>query len=303
MKSLPPLKSLQVFLCAAQSGSFKAAAEQLFVSQAAVSQQIRLLEQHVNCKLFERESKHTRLSAKGELLLPYIEQAFEQINSGIHALSFEPYANSLRITALHSITSLLLIPKIHDFQQQYPQLSIQFSPNNRLDSFNDTDIDIAIRRGLGSYPGLESRKLIDDAIMLVACPRLLPEKNPEPASILDIPLLEDTSSDIEEAVADFCLRYQVKRSRLNARLKTTDAVPIIQNVLAGRGMAFVSKVLAAEHIKNGNLVNVLDYAYITPKTLYLVAPAHHFHWQKIKRFEAWLKALLQNHMNMNTDEC
>ncbi|WP_281558424.1 LysR substrate-binding domain-containing protein [Thalassomonas sp. RHCl1] len=303
MKSLPPLKSLQVFLCAARNGSFKAAAEQLFVTQAAVSQQIRLLEQHLNCKLFEREAKHTRLSAKGALLLPYIEQAFEQISSGIHALSFEPNANNLRISALHSTTSLLLIPKIHDFQQHHPQLSIQFSPNNRLDSFNDTDIDIAIRRGLGTYPGLESRKLIDDAIMLVACPRLLPANKVDLASILAIPLLEDTSSDIEEAVADFCLRYQVKRDRLKAKLKTTDAVPIIQHVLAGQGMAFVSKVLVAEHIKNGNLVNVLDYAYITPKTLYLVAPAHHFHWEKIKRFEAWLKSLLERHITISNDKC
>ncbi|WDE07077.1 LysR family transcriptional regulator [Thalassomonas viridans] len=296
MKTLPPLKSLQVFLYAARHSSFKAAAEQLFVTQAAVSQQIRLLEQHVNCRLFERESKHTRLTAKGQLLLPYIEQAFEQIGSGIHALAFEPNANNLKITALHSITSLVLIPKIHDFQQSHPQLSIHFSPNNRLDSFNDTEIDIAIRRGLGSYPGLESRKLIDDAIVLVACPRLLPESPQAPAEILDIPLLEDTSSDITEAVEDFCLRHQVKRRDFNPSLKTTDAVPIVQNVLAGQGMAFVSKVLVAEHLKNGNLVNVLDYAYHTPQTLYLVAPAHHFHWQKIKDFAAWLKTLLQQYM-------
>lgn len=296
MKHLPPLKSLQVFLCAAQSNSFKAAAEQLFVTQAAVSQQVRLLEQHLGCRLFERQSKHTRLSDKGELLLPYIEQAFEQISSGIHALAFEPSANSLKITALHSMTSLLLIPKIQEFQQAHPRLSIQFSPNNRLDTFDNTDIDIAIRRGLGTYPGLESRKLIDDVIMLVACPRLLPASPSEPSRLLDIPLLEDTSSDIEEAVKDFCLKHRVKRRNFKTKLKTTDAVPIIQNALAGQGMAFVSKVLVAEHIKNGNLVNVLDYSYHTPETLYLVAPAHHFHWEKIQRFEAWLKPLLQKHM-------
>ena len=292
MKHLPPLKSLQVFLYAARYGSFKAAAEQLFVTQAAVSQQIRLLEGHLGCQLFERESKQTRLNAKGLLLLPYIEQAFEQISQGINAIAFEPNTNALRITSFHSITSLLLIPKISFFQQDNPKLSIQFSPSNQLESFNEHNLDIAIRRGSGDYPGLESRKLIDDAIVLIASPRLLVETNSDPKNILSLPLLEDTDNDIQAAIDDCCLRYQLKRSHLHASLKTTDAVPIIQNVLAGQGIAFVSKVLVTEHLQSGNLINVLDYAYTGPAALYLVAPAHHFNWDKIKRFEQWLTRLL-----------
>lgn len=294
MKNLPPLKSLQVFLYAAQNNSFKAAAEKLFVTQAAVSQQIRLLEENLKCQLFDRDSKQTRLNAKGKLLIPYIEQAFEQIAHGINAVAFEPSANELRITAIHSVTSLLLIPQINNFQMDNPELSIQFSPNNKLESFKELDVDIAIRRGLGDYPGLESRKLIDDSIILVASPLILQGYLQDMQSIINLPLLEDTSSDIQEAIDDFCSTYKIKRSELTSKLKTTDSVPLIQNALAGQGITFVSKILVAEHLRSGNLVNVLDYAFETPNTLYLVAPEHHFQWGKIQKFEKWLTNLLKS---------
>ncbi|SFB89878.1 LysR substrate-binding domain-containing protein [Pseudoalteromonas denitrificans] len=292
MKNLPPLKSLQVFLSAAQNNSFKAAAENLYVTQAAVSQQIRLLESHLGCKLFERNSKQTKLNEKGKLLMPYIEHAFEQINHGVNAVKFEPNANELRISALHSVTSILLIPKISEFQEKNSNLSVQFSPNNKLDTFEALDIDIAIRRGLGDYSGLKSRKLVEDSIILISSPLIIKENKNDIDIIFDLPLLEDTSSDIQEAINDCCKQFDIKRSRLKSRLKTTDALPIIQSALAGQGIAFVSKVLVDEHLRNGNLINVLNYYFDNPRSLYLVAPAHHFSWDKVKRFETWITKLL-----------
>jgi len=291
MKNLPPLKSLNVFLSAAKNESFKAAAEQLYVTQAAVSQQIRLLEAHLGCQLFDRNSKQTRLNEKGLLLMPYIEQAFEQINHGVNAVSSEPNANELRITALHSVTSAILIPKISLFQDLNPKLSVQFCPNNKLDNFDSLDMDIAIRRGLGNYPGLESRKLIDDSIIMVVSPLLLSGEI-DSERVFKLPLLEDTSSDIKEVISACCAQYHIKTNQLKSKLKTTDALPIIQSAIAGQGFTFVSKVLVDEHIKNGHLINPLNYTFDSPRTLYLVAPPHHFKWDKVKRFEAWIMALL-----------
>ncbi|GLX77117.1 LysR family transcriptional regulator [Thalassotalea insulae] len=287
---LPPLKSLQVFLAAAQQQSFKCAAEQLHVTQAAVSQQIRLLERFFDTPLFDRENNQTRLNAKGQLLFPYIEKAFEQMTLGVNAVISEPNPFSLRISALHSVTSLLLVPKISDFQQQNPDLNVQFSPNNKLDLFQGDGVDIAIRRGLGQYPGLESHKLIDDAIVLVASPLLLSTIKQELNAIFSLPLLEDISSDIQEAITACCSTFGINKAQLHIKLSTTDALPIVQQALAGQGIAFVSKVLVKQYIKQGQLVNVLDYAYDNPRTLYLVAPPHHFLWPKVKRFEKWLRA-------------
>ncbi|PAJ75505.1 hypothetical protein CJF42_05045 [Pseudoalteromonas sp. NBT06-2] len=292
MKNLPPLKSLNVFLSAAKNESFKAAAEQLYVTQAAVSQQIRLLEEHLGCQLFDRNSKQTKLNKKGLLLMPYIEQAFEQISHGVNAVSLEPNANELRITALHSVTSTLLIPKISEFQELNPHLSVQFYPNNRLDSFENNDVDIAIRRGLGNYPGLESRKLIDDSIVMVVSPLIFKDDEANPLNIFKLPLLEDISSDIQEAINSCCEQYNIQANKLTSKLKTTDSMPIIQSAVAGQGIAFVSKILVAEYIKNGHLINPLNYAFNSPRTLYLVALPHHFKWDKVKQFEKWIKNVL-----------
>jgi len=285
---LPPLKALQVFLAAAKHNSFKVAAEELYVSQAAISQQIRLLEAHFDGKLFDRINNKTQLNAKGRLLYPFIEQAFEQINLGVAALAQEPNANELKITALHSVTSLILMPDILEFQTLHPELSVQFLPNNTLTSFQDSHIDIAVRRGKGNYSGLESRKLVDDSIILVASPLLFNTLDYSLNDVVSLPLLEDTSDDIQEALSDFCHQNQLNKRDFRRALKTTDALPIIQEALAGQGMAFVSKVLVNKYIENGQLVNLFDYSYADPRTLYLVAPAHHFQWRKIKRFEHWL---------------
>ncbi|MEW6982108.1 LysR substrate-binding domain-containing protein [Colwelliaceae bacterium 6471] len=290
---LPPLKSLHVFLIAAERESFKAAAEHLFVTQAAVSQQIRLLENYFDCPLFERDKKSTRLNAKGLLLMPFIARAFKEIKDGVATVNVEPNNNELKITALHSVTSLLLLPRIDAFQQANPDLNIQFSPNNNLNSFDEHDIDLAVRRGQGNYAGLESRQLCHDNLVLVACPRILAGIEQDVEKIFSLPLLEDTSSDIQAAISDCCHHYHIKREQLVSMIKTTDAVPIIQNALAGRGLAFVSKVLVNEHLRSGNLVNVLNYHYDDPRTLYLVAPSHHFKWEKVRRFEQWLIDVLQ----------
>ena len=288
---LPPLKSLQVFLFAAEHQSFKVAAEKLFVSQAAISQQIRLLEEYFETPLFERESKQTRLNSKGQTLFPFIKNAFNEITQGVQALAMEPNPHELRITALHSVTSLILIPQIAEFQLQHPDLSIQFSPNNKLDLFQSDDVDVAIRRGLGKYDGLESRKLVDDAIVLVASPLIKGLTNKDVKNISKLPLLLDTSSDILEAVDDFCRRFNLDKGEFNVSLKTTDALPIIQHALSGQGMAFVSRVLVEENLNQGQLINVFDYVYNNPRTLYLVAPPHHFDWPKVKKFEQWVKTV------------
>lgn len=288
---MPPLKSLQVFLSAARHKSFKAAAEELFVTQAAVSQQIRILENYFATPLFIRENKQTQLNAQGLRLFPFIENAFEQIKLGINAVTGEPNAHELKVSALHSVTSLLLLPNINSFQEENSEICVQFAPNNNLESFMKNSVDVAIRRGFGEYQGLGSRKLTDDEIILVASPLLVGVDSQDPTEIFTLPLLEDTSSDIQEAINDCCKQFHINKAELRSSIRTTDALPIIQHVLAGQGIAFVSRALVNHNIKMGQLVNVFDYAYASSRALFLVAPEHHFNWPKVQRFEQWAKAL------------
>lgn len=288
-----PLKSLRFFLSAAQHHSFKAAAEELFVSQAAVSQQIRLLEENLQCQLFERRNKKTELSLEGKRLLPYIESAFSQINLGLKTLQNDPNPNVLRVTSLHSFTSLFLIPKIADFQSQFPDVLVQFSPSNQLTTFKNQEIDIALRKGLGDYANVETRKIADDHLVLVGSPILLKDLPQTPEHIFQLPFLEDTSDDVQESILDCLQRFNINRRTIKPFIQVDDSVPIIENTLAGRGIALVSHFLVADYLRKEQLVNILNYSYPTPYSLYLVAPEQHFSWNKVKIFEEWLKGEVQ----------
>ena len=292
MKLPPSLSSLKFFMLAAQHESFKLASEKLFVTQAAVSQQIRLLEASLNTKLFDRHGGKTKLTREGKLLLPFIEQAFNQVELGLSAIEQQSRTHELKISALHSITSLVLIPKMESFIQAYPDMQIHFSPNNKLDNLHDLDIDVAIRRGKGTYIGLESRKLTDDKIVLVASPTFNQLNLHDINDVVNIPLLQDTSSDIEEALDDFVNQFHIQREDLSVTLRTTDALPIVQHALAGKGMALVSKALVNDFIKEGTLINVLNYQFNSDRTLYLVAPKAQFALKKTQNLEAWLKTIL-----------
>ncbi len=288
---LPPLKSLSFFLAAARNQSFKKAAEELHVTQAAVSQQIRLLEENLKCQLFNRDTKKTVLSADGERLFPFIEAGFNQISKGIGLLSTEPDPNILKITSLHSFTSLILIPKVNEFQLMYPEIMLQFSPSNQVVDFKYDSVDLAIRRGEGVYPGLESKQLIKDEVLLVASNLLFKDAFPTMEKVLKTPLLLDISSDLKPAFEQFCDQYKLNLNDFNISLQTTDSVPVIEKAIAGQGICFVSKSLVFERINEGTLINLFDFSANSPISLFLVAPPRNFEWEKVKKFEAWLTTL------------
>ena len=286
-----PLKSLRFFMLAARHGSFKAAAESLFVTQAAVSQQIRLLEENIGCQLFNRHGGKTVLTHQGEQLLPHIEQAFGHIELGLASIGKSSKPNELRITAFHSLTSLLLIPNIEHFNVAHPDIHVQFSPSNKLDDIRAQQLDVAIRRGKGDYPGLESKKLIDDEIVLVASPTLASKRPLTTAQLLALPLLEDISAEYQYSIEQFLAECGATRNALNPMLRTSDSLPLIQYALAGKGMMFASRALINHLLIDGTLVELLDRRFATDRTLYLVAPSHHFSFAKVRYFEHWVRQL------------
>lgn len=288
MAQLPPLKSLHFFLLAAQNQSFKLAAEKLFVTQAAVSQQIRSLEQHLNCLLFERHAKKTVLTEQGRRLLPFVEQGFFQLTKGVQTLSGDPAPKVLRLSTLHSFTSLWLIPRLQEFQDLHPEIMVQLAPSNDLVDFQQADIDLAIRMGRGGYPGLMEKKILADHLMLVASPELLKSiDKTDPVQVFSLPWIEDTSRGIQEQLLQCCEQFGIDRQGLTPIIQSANAVPLIENAVQGRGLVMANSCLVADHLRTGRLEPLLDYSTVSPYSLYLVAPELNFAWDKIKKFEAW----------------
>lgn len=290
---MPPLKSLQFFMTAAQAGSFKTAAKQLNVTQAAVSQQIKQLEEYLDVRLFERNNRQTKLTGLGERLLPFIEQGFDQFKLGLQQISGDVSPHVLRISAIHSFTSLWLLPRLQEFQSMHPDIMVQIAPSNDLVDFGQAQVDLAIRMGRGNYPGLLAKPMVTDQLILVASSTLVDnEKKQDPAHVFALPWIEDTSTDVVPIFKQLCLQHQVNSEDITSVICTNNSVILIENALAGRGVTLINKSLVADHLRSGALVKLLDFSQPSPYSLYLAAPEHHFQWPKVKAFEAWMVPLV-----------
>lgn len=289
MKYLPPLKSLQYFLVAGQSKNFKQAAEQLHVTQAAVSQQIRLLEESLQVKLFERSNKQTMLTEKGRQLLPFMQRAFEEFSTGIQMITGDQNPQILRISTVHSFTSLWLIPRLQEFQKLHPEIMVQLAPSGELIDFKDSNIDLAIRMGRGGDSDLVQKKIYDDTLTFVASPNLLFGIDKDsPEDVFRLPWIEDTSIGIQEKFQDYCQSININPKKLVPVIQTNDALPLIDSAVQGRGFLLVNTSLVIEHLRAGRLVKLLKYSHKSPYSLYLVAPEQQFSWKKVTLFEDWI---------------
>lgn len=291
---LPPLKSLHVFMVAGQLRSFKQAAEQLNVTQAAVSQQIKLLEQQLGIRLFERNNRRTMLTNNGKKLLPFIEKGVSSFSEGVQAVSGDSQPNILRISAIHSFTSIWLMPRLQAFQKLHPELMVQIAPSNDLVDFEHGEIDLAIRMGEGGYEGLAEKKLMSDELILVASPKIInsiDQNNPN--VVFNLPWIEDPSPGSQVVFKKACAQYGADWESLTSVIRSPNSMMLIENALASRGFTMVNKSLVANHLRSGDLVSLLHFSAVSPWCLFLVAPEQHFQWQKIVQFEQWIVPLLR----------
>jgi len=202
-RRLPSLNALRAFWAAARHRSFAAAAEELHVTASAVSLQIRQLEDELDFKLFERTPKGLVLTPQGTRLLPGINQAFEHLKGTIASLDEpEPGKASLSISVAPSFATKWLLPRLGGFLERHPGIEVDVKASIALADFARDDVDLAIRYGGGTYPGLSVELLLEDRMFPVCSPELLMrfgQRNPMRV-FAEAPLLHDVSVDRDPAV-------------------------------------------------------------------------------------------------------
>jgi len=149
VKSHHHLKALHYFLVSARHLSIKRAAEELFVTQAAISQQIRSLEEALGVVLFHRQHRALTLTKEGLQLLPHLEIAFEAIEKGVEELTLDSDPHSLTLSVFPSFASRWLIPRLVRFYEANPSITINLSMTDKYEAFGAQGIDLAIRFGSG----------------------------------------------------------------------------------------------------------------------------------------------------------
>ncbi len=289
MKRLPPLKSIQAFRYAAEALSFKAAAERLHVTPTAVSQQIKILEQNLGVALFKRKTREVELTPEARQLLPYISKAFALMEEGVSGVVEDPNPTRLTITVLPSFSSRFLIPRLGGFQEAQSDINVHLLSSLGLSKFENNDLDLAIRFGEGSYPGVVSKHVLDDYVLPICHPSLIDPDKPIKAQLEKLPVLRDDVNYIEPHWRTFQDQTGIKCQHDDSRLQFSDATMLVESVLASRGLALLRYSLAYDLIEQGSLICPIPVYMKSQFSYYLVAPELNFERYKVQKFERWLR--------------
>ncbi|BBP58523.1 LysR substrate-binding domain-containing protein [Pseudomonas sp. St316] len=249
-----PLTALRGFESAARLGSFKAAAQELNISPAAISHQVKSLEAFLGVLLFERSSQNVRLSADGERLHPFMHRALLDIQHGLQVLSPPCAAQSLVVSTTPAFASLWLIPRLGDFHRLYPEIGVRLhTSNDVVDLQRDASIDLAIRALFTPDPLLFEQPLLDEYFGVYCRPDWQPPAVGSPIELIDVPWLSSASVAIDWPA--WCAKAGTLGWLDSARFRRYDEEQhALQAAVAGHGLVLASNVLVAEVVGRGELV-------------------------------------------------
>lgn len=254
MRRLPPLSSLRVFETAARLRSFKHAAQELAVTPTAVSHQIRGLEAQIGVRLFERRARKVVLTPAGETLYPVLRDGFDNFARAINALTKSQTRPAVTITATTAFTAKWLVPRVARFQAANPSINLRLLASDDVVPIDPGVVDLAIRYGRGSYPGLVSTLLIADRFAPVMHPRF---EVCEPEELRRVPLINFAWRNPDPAHPTW--QRWLREAGLApfepaSVLAFSDESHAIQAAVAGQGAALLSLVLVQEELTDGLIV-------------------------------------------------
>lgn len=284
MSRPPPLAAIRAFEAAGRHENFSRAAEELGMTQAAVSYQIRQLEDRVGRPLFVREKGRVKLSDTGRRLLPALTAAFTGITEAFDSLREED-EDVLSLSTAVSIGGTWLSARIGRFQLRYPDLAVRMALSNDLVDFHGGGVDAALRGGMGQWEGLRCDFLFRQHFTPICTPSFL-EANPirRPQDLLGVERLGPNDQLWREWFARVGIGAPPPRRgvALDSQLQEASAM---QN---GFGIAMMSPLYWKADLASGRLVQPFDTLYISPTAQWLVHPAGRVGVRKIERFREWL---------------
>jgi LysR family transcriptional regulator, glycine cleavage system transcriptional activator len=295
MGRLPSLDTLRVFSIAARHMSFTKAADELHLTQSAISHRVRALEEELGLPLFDRLPRRLGLTRAGQVLAQRVDQAVADIAHTIANLDLGDDARRLTVTLLPSVASRWLVPRLPRFHALHPDIELQLVADPRLLDLRAARIDLAIRFGRGTYPGYAVTELMPDRVFPVCSPRLLAQRGPVDTveALLDLPLLHDSATEDDGSGSDWrsWLNHVGRRdTRCDEGPRFSDAGLLIDAAVLGLGVALTRASLVSDHVANKTLISPLNLAAPTAFAYYLLGLPEASALQKIVRFRDWLQA-------------
>lgn len=285
MKRLPPLTTLPVLEAAARLQSFSAAAAELNVTHGAISHQIRSLEESVGVALFARQGRRVVLTAEGATLAEAVRAALGKVAEAVEGLSPIERERKLKISVLPSFASRWLMPRLGKFLEANPEYEISVEANQTRSNFTTDGVDVAIRFGVGPWPGLHSERLAGDSYFLVCSPKFRRGKLPtRPSQLAGLPLFRNDPGLWEKWFAAAGLNMAAPAKGIDYN----DAALFLQQAIAGEGIALARRSLIADDFENGKLVRLFDIEVKSENDYHLVCLPQNANSKKVRAFRAWM---------------
>lgn len=287
VKRLPPLNALRVFESAARHLSFTRAADELFVTQAAVSHQIKSLEEFLGIKLFLRRNRTLLLTEEGQSYFLDMRDVFLNIQDATERLLARGAKGAITVATLPSFASQWLVPRLNDFNMKHPDIDVMLKAVDMEEGDLTDDVDVAIFYGKGYGPGLHVDRLFTEYLAPICSPLLLESGKPL-NSMEDLKYHTLLHDQFRDGWKTWVKRFGLKQVEVNSGPIFSHTMLVLQAAALGQGIALGHTLLARPEIAAGRLIYPFEEKLESKHSYYLVCQQAQAELGKIVAFREWL---------------
>lgn len=285
---LPPLNALKAFESAARHLNFTKAAEDLFVTQAAVSHQIKLLEDFLGVSLFHRRNRLLELTELGAQYFYEIQPLLTQIALATDKVRQQSSRQVLTISVPQTFGMHWLVPRLTDFHDKYPEVEVRIKGVDQDEGLLGKETDVAIYYGKGDWNDLEAIRLAKSRIVILASPEYLSQNNiRSPKDLADKHLLHSSTYNKWKKMVEH-LKIEDK---VNAETGSifSHTFMVLQAAMHQQGIAIANQILAQPEIDKGTLIEPFPTSLFDEKSFYVVYSLQSKQVPKIQYFVEWIQ--------------
>ena len=287
-RKLPPLLGLRVFECVARHLSFTRAADELCVTQAAVSHQVKALEDWLGAPLFQRLSRTIKLTELGETMVGPLTRAFDIMAEATGQALERDQVAPLTVATFDSFASAWIIPRLSRFQERFPDIDVRFiAKRQEDDALSSGDADIEIRYGNGGWPNLQVEKLMGESVVPVCTPSLL-ERHGAPTELAEVGMLPLLHDVFAIDWTEFLNHFDIRGVNVRRGFGFSHSHLVKRACMAGYGVALGRWPLVADEVKSGVLVRPFEEALMLDDAYYVVCRRSVSDEANVKAFAYWM---------------
>lgn len=293
--AMPPLTALRAFEAAARHLSYTRAAEELSVTTAAISHQVKGLEAYLGVTLVVRDGRGIALTEAGRACLPALSEGFARLSEAVDTVRSRSGAGPLTVRATPSFASRWLVPRLDRFTARHPEIDVHISASRRPVDFVHEDVDLSIAYSDGERKNVQIDLLLNTEVFPVCAPELLEGDHPlrTPEDLRHHVLLQHDAPYRDEASPGWetWLRAAGVFDTVPIRGPHFDrAALVIDEAIAGHGVCLARSALVADDLRSGKLVRPFDLGFADRFAYYLFMPAYKAEMPKVAAFRDWLLA-------------